>query len=226
MRTISFCFVLLFFLSCSETKYQEVSIGDKIIMDSNLNTSSFQNGDPIKEARTNAEWRSALESEEPAWCYYDNNPNNGKRYGKLYNWYAINDPRDLAPKGWHIPDQLEWNRFIYSIGGPKALYYAGDSTGYKMKSSEGWSDGSNGNNSFGFNGLPGGFRKSDGEFYGLNNNGIWWSRYDGDYKGRAKYASSFRDYDQLMLTYGTEVFVRGGDVLNGYSVRCIRDYFK
>ena len=90
----------------------QVKIGEQIWMTSNLNTSKFQNGDPIYEAKTKAQWIKASEEGKPAWCYFQNNPQNGVIYGKLYNWYAVNDPRGIAPKGWHIPTNNEWNELI------------------------------------------------------------------------------------------------------------------
>ena len=87
-------------------------IGEQIWTISNLNVSKFQNGDPIYEAKTKAQWNKASEDKKPAWCYYQNNGQNGVIYGKLYNWYAVNDPRGLAPKGWHIPTSNEWKELF------------------------------------------------------------------------------------------------------------------
>ena len=87
-------------------------IGEQIWTTSNLNVSKFQNGDVIFEAKTKAQWVKANEEKKPAWCYYQNNPQNGVIYGKLYNWYAVNDPRGLTPKGWHIPTNNEWEEMV------------------------------------------------------------------------------------------------------------------
>ncbi|NJD23145.1 MAG: peptidase S41 [Melioribacter sp.] len=92
-----------------------VNVGNQVWMTENLNVSRFRNGDLIPEAKTDDEWEKAGQEEKPAWCYYDNNPENGKRYGKLYNWYAVNDPRGLAPKGWHIPNIYEFETFVSLI---------------------------------------------------------------------------------------------------------------
>lgn len=91
---------------------KEVKIGDQIWMGANLNVDKFQNGDPIPQAKTNNEWIKAGRDKKPAWCYYQNNAQNGLTYGKLYNWYAVNDRRGLAPKGWHIPARSEWEELI------------------------------------------------------------------------------------------------------------------
>lgn len=77
----------------------------------NLNVENFCNGDPIPEARSDAEWRAAAEERRPAWCFYNNDPASSGKNGRLYNWYAVNDPRGLAPLGWHVPSEAEWKAF-------------------------------------------------------------------------------------------------------------------
>ena len=93
----------------------EKLIGEQIWMTSNLNVTKFKNGDTIYEAKTKAQWIKASKDKKPAWCYYQNNAQYEKKYAKLYNWYAVNDPRGLAPKGWHIPSSNEWEELISFI---------------------------------------------------------------------------------------------------------------
>ncbi len=83
----------------------EVKIGNQVWTSKNLDVEQFNNGDKIPEAKTNEEWNLANKNKTSAWCYYDNDNKNGMKYGKLYNWYAITDPRGIAPKGWHIPSK-------------------------------------------------------------------------------------------------------------------------
>jgi uncharacterized protein (TIGR02145 family) len=84
---------------------------DLFWMAENLSTSKFRNGDNISQARNAAEWRRAGEKKQPAWCYYNFDPTNDGKYGKLYNWFAVNDSRGIAPNGWHIPSINEWENF-------------------------------------------------------------------------------------------------------------------
>jgi uncharacterized protein (TIGR02145 family) len=109
--------------------YKSVKIGNQTWMTENLNVERFRNGDLIPQAKTNVEWEKAGKEGKPAWCYYDNDPKNGAKYGKLYNWYAVNDPRGLAPIGWHIPTDTEWTTLDNQLG---------DDAGKKMKSTSGW----------------------------------------------------------------------------------------
>lgn len=97
--------------------YKTVKIGDQLWMAENLNTDRFRNGDIIPQAKSADEWIQALQYQQPAWCYYSNNKFIGKEYGKLYNWYAVNDPRGLSPAGWEIPSNEDWNEVIYFFGG-------------------------------------------------------------------------------------------------------------
>jgi uncharacterized protein (TIGR02145 family) len=91
-----------------EATVKTVKIGNQVWIVENLNVSTFRNGDPIKEAKTWREWDRAGEKRTPVWCYYKNDSENDKKYGKLYNWFAVNDPRGLAPEGFHIPSKDEF----------------------------------------------------------------------------------------------------------------------
>ena len=95
--------------------YDHYEIDSQKWMKQNLQTSFFRNGELIKQAKTEEEWLWATENKVPAWCYYNNDPANGTKYGYLYNWYAINDPRGLAPKGWVIPSQKDYLKFLDNL---------------------------------------------------------------------------------------------------------------
>lgn len=97
--------------------YKTVKIREQEWMVENLNVSTFRNGDSIPHAKTNQDWDNAGKEGRPAWCYYENNTNNGIKYGKLYNWYAVIDKRGLAPKGWHIARKSDWETLIQYLGG-------------------------------------------------------------------------------------------------------------
>ena len=112
-------------------KAQDVTIGTQTWTSKNLNVSKFRNGEAIPLAKTTAEWELALDKKQPAWCYYENKGENGTTYGKLYNWYAVTDPRGLAPNGYHIPTDAEWTILTDYLGGDTIA-------GTKMKSTSGW----------------------------------------------------------------------------------------
>ncbi|MBM3160640.1 MAG: fibrobacter succinogenes major paralogous domain-containing protein [Bacteroidetes bacterium] len=186
---------------------QTVTIGTQVWMTKNLDVATFRNGDPIPEAKTAKKWKKAGKNKQPAWCYYNNDRVNGAKYGKLYNWYAVNDSRGLAPVGYHIPSDEEWIKLTDFLGGF-------EKAGTKMKSVNGWYDNGNGTNESGFSGLPGGRRHGFGPFYGIGDFGFWWSSTEtsaGSAWGRG-------------LSYDDGGVFRGADgKRSGFSVRCLRD---
>jgi len=185
-----------------------VKIGNQEWMSENLNVSHFANGDPIPEAKTNEEWRLAGESGNPAWCFYDNDPSNGPIYGKLYNWYAVKDKRGLAPIGFHIPNNEEWEKLINGLGGEFEA-------SKKMKSTMGWwGQEGNGNNSSGFTALPGSWRGSDNNFFSIADSGYWWSSTE---------TNTNDAWSVVLLSFGNEIYRSSTYKLCGLSVRCLRD---
>ena len=206
---------------------KEVTIGKQVWMTQNLNVEQFRNGDPIPQAKTNEEWEKAGNNQQPAWCYYENDPANGAKYGKLYNWYAVNDSRGLAPKGWHVPSDAEWTQLIVYLGGESVA-------SKKMKYTDFWADNDgesgNGTNESGCSGLPGSCRTSDTRiigssmegFFASGLSGYWWSSTErhrcfahglnGAWKRSLYSDESLR---HLSRCYDTK--------RNGLSVRCLRD---
>src|SRR5690606_30137450 len=91
---------------------QQISMGESLWAIQNLNVDTFRNGDKIYHAQSNEEWLNASREGIPAWCYYENNAAYGKKNGRIYNWYAVNDSRILAPTGWEIPSVEIWNQML------------------------------------------------------------------------------------------------------------------
>ncbi len=182
-----------------------VTIGTQTWALANLNVNTFQNGDSITEARTNKEWETLCQSGKPAWCYYNNDPLNGQKFGKLYNWYALNDPGGLAPAGWTLPGDADWVMLINFLGGQ-------ESAGIKMKTTTGWFDGNNGSNDSGFSGLPGGYRVENGAFVNLGSIGTWWSSTE------SKSSTAIDFY----LALRSRLERSNNSKQRGESVRCLR----
>ena len=91
--------------------YPVVKIANKHWISKNLDVTHYKNGDTIPQVQDAATWATLTTG---AWCYYENQTANGTTYGKLYNWYAMNDPRGIAPEGWHVPSDVEWVAMIDS----------------------------------------------------------------------------------------------------------------
>lgn len=196
--------IVIIITSCGKS-YKEIKIGNQVWMTDNLNVNKFHNGVTIPESKNAEEWKKAGEAGEPAWCYYDNDPANGAKYGRLYNWYAVNHPSGLAPKGWKIPSNDDWSLLTK---------YLGADAGKKMKSTIGWLENGNGTNETGFNALPGGFRNYGVGFGGIGYSGYYWCGTEGD-----------TDYGWVWFVHyhGSEVVREGSGKGMGYYVRCVRD---
>ncbi|MFN5492660.1 MAG: fibrobacter succinogenes major paralogous domain-containing protein, partial [Bacteroidota bacterium] len=146
-----------------------------------------------------------------ATCFYNNDSAaNNCPYGKLYNWYAASDVRNLCPTGWHVPSDAEWTTLTTFLGGE---FVAGG----KMKSTgtQYWaSPNTAADNSSGFSGLPGGFRSYDGSFGYIGLNGNWWSSTEDN--------TDIAWTRNLDFTNGIALRVNSYKTL-GFSVRCLRD---
>ena len=148
--------------------YTAIQIGSMIWTGKNLDVAHYRNGDPIPEVTDPEKWAILTTG---AWCYNENKQENGTTYGKLYNWYAVNDPRNLAPKGWHVATDAEWSALGDVLGGP-------ENAGGALKASRLWKEPkSEGDNKNGFEAFPAGARRdSDGKFMQPGEYSRLWSR--------------------------------------------------
>lgn len=142
MKRIKFTLLFLIFFYTNLFAQTELKIGNQIWMTKNLDVGTFRNGKPIPQAKTMEEWEKAGRDMAPAWCFYNFDPKNGIKYGKLYNWFAVVDSMGLAPLGWHIPTDNEWNILIKNIDTSarncKNSCEESKTAGKAMKSSTGW----------------------------------------------------------------------------------------
>ena len=186
---------------------EKITIGNQVWMTENLNVDKFRNGDPIPEAKTHEEWERAAKSKQPAWCYYGNDHKNKDKYGKLYNWFAVCDPRGLAPLGYHVPSNVEWKILIDFLGGENVA-------GKKMKSVKNWLENGNENNQSRFSGLPGGWCNTDGTFSDIGSMGYYWSSTELN-TANAWFCVLVDNFEHVVNFYiGKEL---------GQSVRCVKD---
>ena len=170
-------------------------------MAENLNVEHYQNGNSIPEVKDPAEWESLKSG---AWCFYNNDPENGKKYGKLYNWYAVNEPRGLAPKGWHIPAKEEFDILKANV----------NNDGNALKELGQGIDIGAGTNNSGFSALLAGLRSFDNSFYFLNYYAYFWSSSE----------STPANVERLTLGYNDNSIIFHSSTKEcGFSVRCIKD---
>jgi uncharacterized protein (TIGR02145 family) len=186
--------------------YSSVTIGMQQWTVENLRTTRYANGDAIPESTNLDEWRNLTTA---AWGYAENDPQFENPYGKLYNWFAVSDPENLCPTGWHLPSDEEWSTLVDFLGG-------GSVAGGKLKESGSlhWASPNYGStNSTGFTALPGGSRSGDFYLHVVGMNGIFWSNTAYNNDSAYYYA----------LGYNVEIN-RGTNVKQfGFSVRCIKN---
>ena len=197
--------------------YQTVRIGTQVWMKENLKVSKYRNGNSIPTGLNDSQWSGTTSG---AYSIYSNDPTNNAIFGKLYNWFAVADPRGLCPAGWHVPTDSEWysleNYLDPTVNNPNTAGFRGTDVGGRLKAvSSLWTSPNVGATNFsGFTALPGGRRDSNGIFNGYGSNGFWWS---------SSVISSILIWDRY-LTGGNSSSNRDDDYKpNGISVRCIKD---
>ena len=188
--------------------YKTIVIGTQEWMAENLKVSHYRNGDPIPLITNSSIW---AQLNTGATCWYNNDSvTYNCPYGKLYNWYAVADQRNVCPTGWHVPSDAEWTTLTTFLGGELVA-------GGKMKSTgtQYWtSPNSDADNSSGFSGLPGGLRYFAGALDDIGYNGYWWS--SSQFNGNSAW---YRGLYYELSTVGRTNFNK----LSGFSVRCLKD---
>ena len=189
-------------------KWQPLTIGEQVWMLKNLDVDHYRNGDSIPEARDSETW---INLKTGAWCNYNNSDSIGKIYGKLYNWYAVNDSRSLAPIGWHVSSDAEWSKLTLYLGDVNVA-------GGKLKETgtTHWiNTNTEATNESGFSAFPGGGRYlGDGTSYYIGSNGNWWT---------AMESTLTMAWYRILGCDNTYIIKLNSFKANGFSVRCIKD---
>jgi uncharacterized protein (TIGR02145 family) len=187
--------------------YQTVTIGSQVWMAENLKTTKYRNGSAIPNVTDDTAWSNLTTG---AYCDYENTLSNSTTYGKLYNWYAVTDSRNIAPTGWHLPTDDEWTTLTTYLGGESVA-------GGKLKEigTTQWASPNTGaTNESGFTALPGGYRSGNGTFLSIGGAGYWWSSTEYN-TGYAWVRGMHYDDSYLLRSNGNKTCA--------FSIRCIRD---
>ena len=236
-------FIAILIIACNNPKtvptiqdiegnvYKTVKIGKQIWMAENLKTTKYNDGRAIPNITVAGTWGAATTG---AYCDFNNTPSNSTTYGRLYNWYAVdnnaatkvvsNSGKNVCPTGWHVPSDAEWTTLEdyltnngYGYGG------SGSDIAKSMAATSGWTTdptaGNVGNdqasnNSSGFTALPSGYRNYDGTYFTIGLYGFWWSSTE---------FSTALAYDRTMFYSSSLVYRLNYGKGNGFSVRCLRD---
>lgn len=193
--------------------YQTVKIGNQWWMAENLKVTHYRNGDAIPNVTDDTEWRNL---DTGAYCHYDNDVQNETTYGSLYHSHAVDDSRNIAPAGWHVPSDYEWKKLEMYLGMSQAEAddgaWRGTDEGGKLKEvgTTHWQSPNTGaTNESGFTALPGGYREGDGTFYDMGHLAYFVS-------------SSWR----RALWYNNSEIARSIHGKHyGFSVRCVKDEY-
>ncbi|MBW6492691.1 MAG: hypothetical protein K0B15_16020 [Lentimicrobium sp.] len=192
--------------------YNTVQIGNQCWMAENLKVTHYSNGDAIPNVTGDYQWGGLTTG---AYCWYDNEISWKDAYGALYNWYAVNDSRELCPIGWHVPTDAEWATLINFLGGDVSAGGKNKSTRTEPYDHPRWDlPNTAASNESGFSGLPGGYRESNSPFKNLGGTGRFWSSIEqgsGAAWGRSLNVGS---------SYMTRIDM---SKKTGFSVRCLRD---
>ena len=209
--------------------YATVLIGEQCWFAENLRSETYGNGEEIPAGLTDSAWQNTTSSAlaiygEDAGCSNASpdidacDPTQSlDEYGRLYNWYAVDDARGLCPSGWHVPSDDDWITMEMALGisgvEVNETGWRGTNEGTQMKAEYVWPGDANDTNSSGFTGLPGGWRSDGGYFGNAGANGYWWSSSPSGLFAWSRYLSS--DYEGVYRGR----FLR----THGFSVRCIQD---
>ena len=192
--------------------YKTINVNGREWMAENLNVGHFQNGDQIFIVEENNGWAGSIL--QPYSCYYDNIAVNACPYGRIYNFYAVTDPRELCPVGWHVPDNGEWALLGNAFGGSSAAGGALKTVGTLDDTGLWYTPNTNATNASGFSAVPGGYRSQYGAYTQMSFGAYYWA---GQSAGSNDGWFSQLRYDFNNLT---------GNIFDGRfgaSVRCIRD---
>jgi uncharacterized protein (TIGR02145 family) len=134
-------------------------------------------------------------------------------FGRLYNYFAVCDKRQIAPVGWHVPSVIEWNSLLNFIGGGSGAYsrmidlddrywyfYNLDDTLYYKNES-------------GISAIPGGTREKDGWFNNLREIAYFWTS--------TGISNNISAHMYVIAKTGEERRIE--ENIEGFSVRCIKD---
>ena len=200
--------------------YRTIKIGEQWWMAENLRVKHYRYGDTIPYLVDNTTWGSWAGLKIGACCSYNHDEANGKIYGLLYNWYAVNDSRSIAPEGWHVSTNADWKKLEIYLGMSQSEVerdvWRGLDEGGKLKETgtAHWQSPNCGaTDEFNFCALPGGARFQD-DFYAMGSYAYFWTSIIPSY--------SYPAYRSLFFRYA-DIFVYHVTATHGFSVRCVKD---
>jgi hypothetical protein len=204
-------------LSFTTLAVPSVTIGAQVWMNKNLDVTTYRNGDLIPKVTDSSQWAGLTTG---AWCWYKNDSATyAATYGRLYNWYALNDSRVIAPLGWHVSSESDWNKLEKSLDATADTVcfncYPSLTAGGALKQTGLWTSPNTGaTNSSGFTALPAGYRGNNGGFYGIFLNGVFWTA------GASDITFS---WTRTLIYSDSKIYRNTYNKATGFPVRCVKD---
>lgn len=194
-------------------EYEVITLGTQKWLGSNLKTTRLNDGTEIANLPDQTEWDNCEFSEQPAWCYYDNDPENEEYYGLLYNWHAA-AKANICPEGWRVPNREDWDILINFLG---------ENGGTKLKATSGWYDvdggtdpSYQGTDEYGFTAVPCGNRRYQDGFERIDMYCEWWTADQHEsYSYSAYVYYLYAKYPDIRSLYHLKE--------TGHAIRCIKN---
>ena len=215
-----FTFLVNLMMDIDDNIYKSIKIGSQWWLAENLKVTKYRNGDPIPEETDNSTWADLSTG---ARCVYDNDESNANTHGYLYNWYAVDDARNIAAPGWHVPTDEEWKTLEMALGMSKSesddTGWRGTNEGSKLADrADLWNNGNLDNNAAfgesGYSALPDGYRQDDGYFLTLGGSANFWSS--------TERSDNFA-WPRVLHYFNSDVGRSSVNKDYGFSIRLVRD---
>ena len=204
-------------------EYETVQIGEQCWFAENLRAENYRNGDAITSGLSDQNWESISQGAQSIYgadgeaCDHDSPLGDAcdpsfslESYGRIYNGWAVNDPRKVCPSGWYVPADVDWNELETFVG----LGLGGLGVAYELKATSGWHLDGNGSNETGFSALPGGGRGNSGNYYSAGQFGFWWSSTQMTFPSNRYYR--LQNSSNMLISSSIPLE-------DGISIRCIKD---
>lgn len=187
--------------------YAIVKIGIQYWMAENLRARCYADGSSILNYQKDAEWKVANDG---AWR--TGTTEALVEFGACYNGYAMYNEKGLAPNGWIVPSDQEWQMLLTYLG----------KFGANLRLSDSWKSGTNCTNITGFSlKATGYFTTASGEMGGETATKLWSTTkkegYDDNFKKvLLPKAILLGTADKTSLPSNTQVYVSGN------YIRCVK----
>ena len=218
MKNFLIIISFFYFHTIAAQENSDVQIGDQTWASKNLNVKVFLNGDSIKYVKSPEEWAKCQESGYPAYCYYNNDPENGEKFGAIYNWFAMVDSRGIAPNGYHVANDTDWSELNEFLNSEVVNSQNKGISGIKLKTNHSWVNNGADEDTYNLLILLGGCRMINGSFQGIGSSTSVWSK---SLEFTYSISSALRSNYIYFQANEINMLIKDETSRNGHYIRCI-----